>query len=622
MRPLECVRRSREVVMSSESELHRVILENIAEGICLVRAADHAIVYANPRFEQMFGYDAGELTGRDVAILNDPDDETSGEEVARRILDELDRRGDATYEVRNRRKDGTPFWCRARTSAFAHPEYGPVWVAVQADITAEKQAAERLRRHEQLLRVVFEALPVGLWITDRDGRIVSGNAAGQRIWAGARYVGVEHYGEYRGWWPETGKPIAPEEWALARAIQHGETEVGELVKIQCFDDSFKMILNSATPLRDGGEITGAIVVNEDVTRMMEAEALSAGVIAAAPDAIIATNSERRIVVFNTGAERMFGWDHHEAIGRDLAELVADRDALDTLLAAVVAGELIDTHPIMGCRKSGETFPAEVSAACTHGGIHRRCNLVFRDITARVRAEEERAALYRAAQRATKTRDDVLAVVAHDLRGPLSTILFSIEVLAARMSTDDAEAHRSAALIKRAARQLNHLISDLLDAVQLEAGMLRIEKTPLIVADVIAEAVEMAPAAATQHALEVRVPAGLPTVSADHHRILQVLSNLIGNAVKFTPAGGRISVTAERRDHEVLVRVRDTGPGLPAAQLDRIFDRFWKAGPHDRSGAGLGLAIVKGLVEAHGGAIWVESQEGAGAAFTFSLPIAG
>jgi PAS domain S-box-containing protein len=144
--------------------------------------------------------------------------------------------------------------------------------AAARDITQRKQAEEAMRQNEQLLRNVLELLPVGVWIADKEGVITYGNPAGRRIWAGHRYVGIERFGEYKGWWLHTGKQIEPEEWAVARAIRKGETSLNEEIEIECFDGSHKIILNSALPLRnDKNEITGAFIINDDITERRQAE---------------------------------------------------------------------------------------------------------------------------------------------------------------------------------------------------------------------------------------------------------------------------------------------------------------------------------------------------------------
>ena len=140
------------------------------------------------------------------------------------------------------------------------------------DVTDRIRAQEKLRQNEELLRNVLELLPVGVWITDRQGQIVQGNPAGYKIWAGARYVGIGQYAEYKGWWVSTGKQILPEDWAAARAISKGETSINEEVEIECFDKTRKIIQNSALPIRNvKQEIVGAIIVNQDITERKRTE---------------------------------------------------------------------------------------------------------------------------------------------------------------------------------------------------------------------------------------------------------------------------------------------------------------------------------------------------------------
>lgn len=140
------------------------------------------------------------------------------------------------------------------------------------DITDRKKAAESLRNNEELLRTILRTLPVGVWIIDKDGTVLSGNPASYEIWGGARFVGIEGYSQYKGWWADTGVPIAPDEWAAARAIRKGETSLSEEVEIECFDGSRKIILNSAVPIRDAGQaIIGVVIVNQDITERKRME---------------------------------------------------------------------------------------------------------------------------------------------------------------------------------------------------------------------------------------------------------------------------------------------------------------------------------------------------------------
>ena len=183
-------------------------------------------------------------------------------------------------------------WFEARGSCFDRRGSRHVVIAHE-DITARKDAEDRLQETETTLRRVLEALPVGVWVMDAAGTIVHGNPAGHRIWSGARYVGPEEFGQYKGWWLQTGEQIAAEDWAGARAIRKGETSVNEEIVIEAFDGTRKIILNSAIPLRDAAnQVTGAIIVNQDITTRMAIE----GQLRDANAAVDATNKELQEVL--------------------------------------------------------------------------------------------------------------------------------------------------------------------------------------------------------------------------------------------------------------------------------------------------------------------------------------
>lgn len=237
---------------------------------------------------------------------------------------------------------------------------------------------------------------------------------------------------------------------------------------------------------------------------------------------------------------------------------------------------------------------------------------------------ENARLYDAAQQATLDRDEMLSVVAHDLRNPLSTIFMGSELLLEMVpESDQPVVHGQLEILRRAAERMNRLIQDLLDVRRLETGKLRLEPKAVPVSPVVREAVELLRPIATARSLQLstEVHPGAPPMLADVARIQQVLSNLVGNAIKFTPAGGQIWLRAEPKENSVQFAVVDTGPGIATDALPHIFGRFWQEKTGDRRGIGLGLTIAKGIVEGHGGRIWVESQPGAGSSFYFTVPTA-
>jgi signal transduction histidine kinase len=168
-----------------------------------------------------------------------------------------------------------------------------------------------------------------------------------------------------------------------------------------------------------------------------------------------------------------------------------------------------------------------------------------------------------------------------------------------------------------------LIHDLLEVAAIEAGRMTVERSPVAVDGLLSDALELLRplAGAKRITLVTDVPPALPAVDADRERVLQIFSNIGGNAVKFTPEGGQVEIHATLREGAVEFEVRDTGPGIETDALPRVFDRFWQARKATRAGAGLGLAIAKGIVEAHNGVIRAESERGRGSRFSFTLPIA-
>ena len=227
--------------------------------------------------------------------------------------------------------------------------------------------------------------------------------------------------------------------------------------------------------------------------------------------------------------------------------------------------------------------------------------------------------------ALANRDDFLSIVSHDLRNLLSTVAMSAQLIeedASRNGEQD-PTKQSAQRIRRVAARMTRLIADLLDVSSLEAGKLGVELTRADAAGVIAEALDAFRPAASAKGVSLQSEHVEPSLIAafDHDRVLQVLANLIGNAIKFTPPGGAIHVSATRAGDDVRLSVRDTGPGIPEAQREAVFERFWQVGANDRRGLGLGLYIARGIVEAHGGKIRVESTLGEGSTFHATIAAA-
>lgn len=237
---------------------------------------------------------------------------------------------------------------------------------------------------------------------------------------------------------------------------------------------------------------------------------------------------------------------------------------------------------------------------------------------------DNARLFQESRAATGMRDRVLGVVAHDLRNPLNTISLSAELLRERgIAEDRASEQDRLGVIERSVAQANRLIQDLLDVARTETGEIPLERSPLDTHALVRETVALHQPIADQRSirLETEMPESLDRIDADHDRILRVFANLIGNALKFSPEGGQIDISAEQRDRDIRFSIRDRGPGVPEEHRDKLFAAFWRGREGGGGGAGLGLTIARAIVEAHGGTIGVDTRTGEGSTFWFTVPAA-
>jgi PAS domain S-box-containing protein len=353
----------------------------------------------------------------------------------------------------------------------------------------------------------------------------------------------------------------------------------------------------------------------------------------APVGLAVLDSELRYLRINDRLAEINGMPATAHIGRTVREVLPElADTLEPVLRDVLErGEPVIGHELVGETpgRPGETqhwiarcLPLQDSSGHTFG-----VNVVVEDVTEQKRAQEQVRDAYEAARRAVEERDRVMAIVSHDLRNPLNAVVMASDLLLLDLPEKKRQGYVAA--IKRSANFMKQLVDDLLDAANIEAGGLRLVRKTLSVDQLLTAAVDaIAPlAAARSLQLIVDVPQGLE-VRADRKRTMQVLDNLMGNAITHSPDGGTVRISAahaggpDAPGDGVRFTVTDMGPGIPATDLHRVFDRFWQGQNRRGEGSGLGLAIARGIVEAHGGRIWVESDEGRGSTFGFTLPPPG
>jgi signal transduction histidine kinase/CHASE3 domain sensor protein len=346
-----------------------------------------------------------------------------------------------------------------------------------------------------------------------------------------------------------------------------------------------------------GALRRAAVAHRDVVREHELETRVGQVMSDVPEALALVIREResRIIGYASSLLDYAGVAPDERRSLLAVPLVSRGQTIGVILAAAAEETLFTQEDA-----------ALVSELSRHGSL-----------------AIDNARLYRESQQAVQAREEVLAIVSHDLRNPLNAVMLAASLLQTsdKVAPDDRE---QLEIIDISAKRMQRLIADLLDVTRLEGGkQLPIEPAPLDVQSLFEETYELfkSQAATGSITLQCQAPKDVPPVYADRHRVLQVLSNLIGNAMKFTPPGGMITCRAEPEDGKVLIAVADTGPGIPGENLGDIFNPYWQAKRTARLGAGLGLPIAKGIVESHGGRIWVESEPGNGTKFFFTLPVA-
>ena len=354
------------------------------------------------------------------------------------------------------------------------------------------------------------------------------------------------------------------------------------------------------------------------------EARLAAIVSSSDDAIISKDLNGVIQSWNHGAEKVFGYSAEEAIGRNIT-LVIPEDRLgeeDNVLARIRSGLPVDHFETIRRRKDGELINISLTVSPIRDKTGRivGASKVARDVTAQRRLQDQ-------LEQANRTKDEFLAVLSHELRTPLNTVLGYARMLRrdeTRMSGELRE--RALDALERNAEALTRLVNDVLDTSRMVTGKMRLAMEDCEISLVVEAAVDTVrpTAEAKGVALHLHVEKGLLVVG-DRDRIQQVVWNLLTNAIKFTPSGGRVTVKTERATAGVEISVADTGIGIARTDLPYIFQRFWQAhtgASREYSGLGIGLALARHLVELHGGSIVAESAgAGYGATFTVTLPSA-
>ena len=644
---------------------YRMLVERVQDVGIFVLDPEGFIASWNVGAAQLTGYRRSEVLGRHFAMLY-PRKGTAGEAgerlrevVARRRIEE---QGWLT------RKDGTRFWADLVISPLRDEEERLVGYAIILHDRTERRKAEENQRR---LTAILETTTDFVGFADAQGKILYINDAGRRM-LGLEDRTIVGMG-FENLQPERATALLLDE-AIPAALREG-TWVGESALITRDGREIPVHQVLLVHRTQEGEIDFISTVARDITELKRTQAEQrlllevSRCLAASLDLETTLRNVARLAVPELAdwcaivmlEEDEVVWvetaHREEAAAERLRELIGLRYPLDRrapvgMHRVLRTGEpeLVSevTEPWLrlaiwepernlaihelGARSvvmvplvtRGRTLGAIAFVRTATEPRYGTGDLrLAEELASRAALAIDNAHLYQGEREAVSIRDEVLGIVAHDLRNPVGAISMTSELLLERIPEEEEEDRRMLEIIHRSAGGMNRLIQDLLDVARIEAGQgLAIEPEREEVAPLVVEACGMLRPQAEEKGLRLScdVQEHLPAIRADRDRILQVFSNLIGNALTFTEEGG-VAVQVEPTDGWVSFSVSDTGRGISAEDLPRLFERFWQTRKARRGGAGLGLAISKGIVEAHGGRIWVESEKGAGSTFIFTLPVA-
>ena len=530
-----------------------------------------------------------------------------------------------------------------------------------------QNSGENLAETLQQLHAIVDASPVAIIALDGDGTVRMWNASAERIfgWREAEVVGRQNPTIPAGLENEYRSLVA----SRMRGLSQSAFETTRLRK----DGTLIDVGVWSAPLRGtSGEITGMMTMLADTTDRKREEREKVGLLAseqaaraevdvekryrklleAAPDAILEVDRQGRIVLVNLQAERLFGYTRTELLGNRIEFLLPERlrgrhpGHRDTFFEHPIMRPMGTGLELFARRADGSEFAVDVTLSPYDSDGAGRVICVVRDVTERKVAEEQIQTLNqhleqrtaelvatnkelelrnREVERVNRLKDEFLASMSHELRTPLNSIIGFSDLLAEQGAANfNPKQKRFLGHIQQGSRHLLELINDILDLSKIEAGHLELKYEDFEVSQAVAEVVATVRPIATAKNIDFESSVAVDLfLYADRLRFKQVLYNLLSNALKFTPAGGRVSIEGSDERRDIRFCVADTGIGIPAGEQGAIFESFHQVGTTTkgvREGTGLGLAITKRLLEQHGGSIWVESELGKGSRFFFTLPM--
>lgn len=516
------------------------------------------------------------------------------------------------------------------------------------DVPQTKPFPFEISSLSSMIEQVVDLLPIGLWVINKDGKIIYGNREAIDIWGGARYVDQPEYGQFVAWSIPDNKPLTANDWASVRALNKGEVVLNEELKIQTFDGALKIILNSAIPIKDDqGNITSCFIINQDITnlrtfelqlsqtvtqlekKVQESEMFKLGVEQAA-EHIVITDPDGIILYANRGVERITGFSTQEVVGTKAGKLWSkpmEPAFYEEMWDTIKHKKQIFRGEIQNKRKNGQIYTAMATISPI---LDSNQQVQFflgleRDITKEKEVDQ--------------AKSEFVSFASHQLRTPLTAVRWYTEML---MNGDAGqltpEQQKYLTEVDAGNKRMIQLVSALLNVSRIEIGSFAIEPKPTQLAGLITTEVEEARVLAEQKKVSVETQLDhIDPIAVDQKLMSIVFENLITNAIKYSTEGGHVHITLRKIDADttlhdqavpantIYCEVQDNGIGIPAHQHDKMFSKLFRADNavmHDTNGNGLGLYITKSIIENSNGHIWFSSQENKGTSFCFWLPLTG
>lgn len=607
-----------QAALSASEDRYRTLFESIDEGFCVIemlfdetgRPVDYRFLETNPAFDHHTGLRG--TVGKSMRELA-----PAHEEYWFQIYGEVARTGEP---IRFQRfAEALKRWYDVYAFRVGDPRERKVAVLFN-DITERKRTEEALHRQQRRLQLISDSVPALISYVDPECRYQFCNRA-YSDWFGLSCEEIigktmrEVLGDEA--WMRVGPHVeaalagTPADFEVEAHYSHGPS---------------RWIHANYTPDRDAdGHVRGLVVLVSDVTARKQQESRlveQARLLDLSNDAIFVRDRDDRIIYWNRGARELYGYTFEEAVGKVKFDLLQTEfpEAREKILDVLNRdgrweGEVVHR------RKNGErvTVFARWVLDRAPDGQTRRILETTNDITVRKKAEQ-------ALHDADRRKDEFLATLAHELRNPLAPVRNAVQILLARGPSDPLLV-RARGTIDRQIRIMARLLDDLLDVSRISRHKLELRREHITLSTVVQDAVEIsAPLVdAGGHALSITLPPEPVQLEADPVRLAQVFANLLNNAAKYTERAGRIALSAERHGADVVVSVKDTGIGISAEAMPKIFEIFSQAQPaleRAQGGLGIGLSLVKGVVELHGGSVCVRSDgTGKGSEFVVRLPVA-